>query len=208
MSFLPKAAENPNFEILYGQLKTLGLETMNISASSVSKTNKNTDRLQITDGRVEVEDAFILNYEYDFTGLRAASETMKSMTDYDLRTTPFKGYDPMKLNGFRLSLEDHSITDRGLNLASEIMGKSESQIKSILGVFALGAGFAAKNDLEKEIYSETASAFAEFVKDGGIITIETSPTSPFPLSPLVQGQADTIDPETLGFSAWQDGHIE
>ena len=68
----------------------------------------------------------------------------------------------------------------------------------------LAAAFAAKNDLEAEIYSETTSAFASFVKNGGTLTLETNPPEPFSIGQLFGENASEIDPKALGFSASQD----
>jgi len=72
----------------------------------------------------------------------------------------------------------------------------------------IAAAMAAENEVQSEVYSETVSAFGEFVKKGGTLTIEANPAAPFALSPLISGQGEDIDPTTLGFSARQDGGTE
>ena len=117
-------------------------------------------------------------------------------------------YDTLKLRDFRLTLEDNSIVERGLKLASEMTGQSEKNIKRSLGLAVFGAALAAENDLQAEVYSESMEAFAEFVKNGGTLTIEANPPAPFPLAPLLSDKGEELDPSTLGFSASQDGGAE
>ena len=107
-----------------------------------------------------------------------------------------------------MTLEDNSIVKRGLKLASEMTGQSEQAIKLGLGAAVFFAASAAKNDLQAEVYSETVEAFANFVKKGGTLTIEANPPEPFSIAPLITGKGDDIDPDSLGFSAYQDGGTE
>jgi hypothetical protein len=117
-------------------------------------------------------------------------------------------YDPLKLRNFRLTLEDNSIVERGLKLATEMTGQSEKNIKRSLGMAVIAAAMAAENEVQAEVYSETVEAFGNFVKKGGTLTIEANPPAPFPLAPLISGQGEDIDPDTLGFSASQAGGTE
>ena len=111
----------------------------------------------------------------------------------------------MKLRDLRLTLEDNSIVERGLKLASIMLDQSEQNIKRSLGLAVFAAALKAENDLQAEVYTETVDAFADFVKKGGSLTIEANPPAPFPLAPLLSNQGEEIDPDELGFSAIQEG---
>jgi hypothetical protein len=130
------------------------------------------------------------------------------MTASNETPDPLAVYDQLKLRNFRLTLEDNSIVERGLKLASEMTGQSEKNIKRGLGMAVFAAAMAAQNEVQAEVYSETTEAFADFVKKGGTLTIEANPPAPFPLAPLLTEQGENIDPETLGFSASQEGGAE
>ncbi|WP_427452018.1 hypothetical protein [Litorimonas sp. WD9-15] len=199
----PEMGQKPNTAGIYQQLKTLGFESMRFSGSSESTLDKRDDSLTVSDGLLIMDDAFRLNFEYSAEGLNDMVETMKGMTDLELRQNPLAAYDPLKLRSMRITLEDNSITTRGLKLASEMTGQSEKNVKRMLGVAVLGAALAAQNDVQAEVYSETTAAFADFVKNGGTLTIEANPPEPFPLTPLISGGGEDIDPDTLGFSASQ-----
>ena len=117
-------------------------------------------------------------------------------------------YNSLRLRDLRLTLEDNSIVERGLKLAAEMTGQSESAIKLGLGAAVFFAASAAENEVQAEVYSETVEAFSNFVKKGGTLTIEANPPEPFSIAPLITGKGDDIDPGALGFSAYQAGGAE
>jgi len=199
----PEMGEKSALAGPYKQLKTLGFETMRLSGSSESTLDKSDDSVTVSDGLLVMDDAFRLNFEYSAEGLNDMIATLKTMSDLELRQNPLAAYDSLKLRSMRMTLEDNSITTRGLKLASEMTGQSEKNVKRMLGVAVLGAALAAQNDVQAEVYSETTAAFADFVKNGGTLTIEANPPEPFPLTPLISGGGENIDPDTLGFSASQ-----
>lgn len=200
----PAMGENRVFADMYARLKTLDFETMKLSGSSVTTLDKGDDSLTVTDGLMVMEDAFRLNFEYAAEGLDAMVQAAKDQDDAGRGTSTLDIYDALKLRSFRMTVEDNSITERGLRLASEMTGQSEKNLKRALGMAVLGAALAAENDVQADVYSQTASAFADFVKDGGTLTIEANPPAPFPLAPLISGGGEDVDPDTLGFSATQE----
>lgn len=199
----PKMKEIPEMGEGYEYLETLGFETMSFSGSSVSEMDKNKDSIGVSNGLFVMDDAFRLNFEYSANGLNQMVDNLKSMSDRELNKNPMKVYESLKLQSLRLTLEDNSITERGLRLASKMTGQSESNLKGMLGIAALGASLAAENDLQAEVMSETASAFADFVSKGGTFTLEINPPKPFPLASLING-GENVDPDDLGFSASQE----
>lgn len=189
----------------YELMKSLGFETMTMSGSSVTKLDSNDDSISVSDGLLVIEDALRLNFEYQAGGLGAMTEKMKALAETDAAPDTMAAFNELTLNNFRLTMEDKSIVKRGLKLASEMTGQSETMIKSSLGMAVFAASMAAENELQAEVYSETLGAFADFVKKGGTLTIEANPPAPFPLAPLITGMGEDIDPATLGFSASQEG---
>lgn len=204
----PALGDAPNFQRNYKILKTLGFETMNMSGSSVTTLNSNEDSIAVSDGLFVIEDAMRLNFEYQAEGLGAMKEKMQTLQAEGAGADAMAAYDALKLKGFRMTMEDNSIVERGLKLAAEMTGQSETMIKRSLGMAVFAAAMAAENEVQAEVYSETMEAFADFVKKGGTLTIEANPPAPFPLAPLITGKGEDIDPATLGFSASQGGGVE
>jgi len=200
----PGLKDNPTFATAYTYFETLGFETLSLKGGSITTLDKASDTISVSDGQLVLEDGFTLNMEYSALGLNSMVNTLKTMTDYDQRADPMKPLNDLKLERARITLEDHSITEKGMKLASEIMGVSEDNIKRMLPGLPLAAAFAAKNDLEAEVYSETTSAFASFVKNGGTLTIEANPDEPVSIGQILGENAADMDPKILGFSASQD----
>ncbi|MEP3654191.1 MAG: hypothetical protein ABJO36_04775 [Litorimonas sp.] len=208
ISLKPALADVPSFQRNYNIMKSLGFETLKFSGSSVTTLDSSDDSVSVSDGLFVVEDGFALNFEYSAEGLTEMMTALQEMTASNETPDPLAVYDQLKLRNFRLTLEDNSIVERGLKLASEMTGQSEKNIKRGLGMAVFAAAMAAQNEVQAEVYSETTEAFADFVKKGGTLTIEANPPAPFPLAPLLTEQGENIDPETLGFSASQEGGAE
>ena len=208
VSLKPSLADVPSFARNYEMIKSLGFETLKMSGSSVTTLDSRDDSMSVSDGLFVVEDGFALNFEYVAEGLSEMTAKLQNMSEADETPDVMAVYDMLKLRDFRLTLEDNSIVERGLKLASEMTGQSEKNIKRSLGMAVFAAAMAAQNDVQAEVYSETTEAFADFVKKGGTLTIEANPPAPFPLAPLLTGKGEDTDPATLGFSAHQDGGIE
>ncbi len=200
----PALGDNPNSKQAYDMLKALNFETLEMSASSITRLNKSEDSVAVSDGLFVIKDALRLNFEYEAEGLAAMVAKLEDLSQAGQAPTQTDAFDALKLRSMRFTLEDNSIVERGLKLASEMTGQSEKSLKRSVGMLTFGAAMAAKNELQSEVYSETAEAFGDFVKNGGTLTIEATPPAPFALAPLMTGKGDDVDPETLGFSASQE----
>jgi len=198
----PAMGDLPQFQQQYEMIKSLGLETINLSGSSVSTLNSGEDTVALSNGLLVVDDVFRLNFEYKAEGLGAMIENLNSEAE---SANPLAGYDALKLRNFRMTLEDNSIVDKGLTVATQMTGQSEAQIKLMLTGAVFLAGSLAQNELQADVYSKATGAFADFVKNGGTLTIEANPPEPFSLAPLLTDKAGEIDPASLGFSASQAG---
>jgi len=161
--------------------QTTELETINLSGSSVSTLNSGEDTVALSNGLLVVDDVFRLNFEYKAEGLGAMIENLNSEAE---SANPLAGYDALKLRNFRMT---------------------EAQIKLMLTGAVFFAGSLAQNELQADVYSKATGAFADFVKNGGTLTIEANPPEPFSLAPLLTDKAGEIDPASLGFSASQAG---
>ena len=201
INILDAAADVPDFAAIYQQLKSLGFESMTFLASSESKIDSSKDSFTVSDGRFIMQDAFTLNLDYHASGLAAMEENLKAMTEDELLANPLGIYNGLKINNFKMTLEDQSIIERSIKLAADMTGQSEDQLKGMVALGAAGAGLAATNELEAKLYVDTATAFAEFINKGGNLTIEMNPQTPLDIGSLMDG--GDLDPETLGFSASQ-----
>lgn len=208
ISLKPALADVPSFRRNYDMVKSLGFETVTLSASSVTTLNSADDSINVSDGLLVLDDGFTLNFEYSAEGLSEMTAKLKAMAQAGQTRDMMDAYDPLKLRNFRLTLEDNSIVERGLKLATEMTGDSEQKIKFGLTMAVIGVAMAAENEVQAEVYSETVEAFANFVKKGGTMTIEANPPAPFPLAPLLTKKGADVDPDTLGFSASQAGGSE
>jgi hypothetical protein len=209
LSLKPALGNMPQFKQNYEILKSLGFETIEMSGSSVTQLNSAEDTMSVSDGLLTVKDGFVLNYEYGVEGLAEMTAKLQEQPQSSAgMMAQIADFDALKLRNLRLTLEDKSIVERGLKLASEMTGQSEKNIKRSLGMAVFAAAMAAENEVQAEVYSETTEAFAEFIKNGGTFTIEANPPEPFSLAPLITGQGADIDPATLGFSASQAGGAE
>ena len=202
----PALEGTSSFQQYYQIIKTLGFETLNMSGSTVTKLDSNDDSITVSDGLFVVEDGFTLNFEYAAEGISEMTTKLQEQT----QATPdvMAAFEPLKLRDFRLTLEDNSIVERGLKLATQMTGQSEKNIKRGLSGAVFAVALAAENEVQAEVYSETIQAFADFVKKGGSLTIEANPPAPFPLAPLLNDKGNNIDPAALGFSASQEGGAE
>ena len=205
ISLKPALADVPSFARNYEILKSLGFETLKMSGSTVTNLDNQDDSISVSDGLFTVEDVLTLNFEYAAEGLSEMTSKLREMSAAETPADMIAAYDALKLRDFRMTLEDKSIVERGLKLASEMTGQSEKNLKLSLGMAAFAAALAAENEVQAEVYTETVEAFADFVKKGGTLTLEANPSAPFPLASLLTGKGEDIDPATLGFSASQDG---
>jgi len=199
----PALGEMSDFKQAYDILKSLEFEEIVLSGSSETRLDSADDSIKVSDGLFVMKDAFRLNFEYEAEGLEATRQNLQSSLDAGNNTTDLSMLDALKLRSLRMTLEDNSIVERGLKLAGEMTGQDPKMIKRSLGMAVFAVALAAENEVQAEVFTESVEAFADFVKNGGTLTIEANPPVPFPLTPLVTSGGEDIDPKTLGFSASQ-----
>jgi len=179
------------------------METISFSGSSVSKLDAGDDSVSVSNGLFVIDDVMRWNFEYEAEGINAMLSQLKQLELDSSNANPLELYNALKLRNFRMTIEDNSIVDKGLTLATQMTGQSEAQLKLMLTGAVFLAASQAKNEFEADVYSKTMEAFADFIKKGGTLTIEANPPKPFSFAPLISGEADNLDPAALGFSASQ-----
>ena len=203
MELKPALGDNPAFRQNYEILKSLGMETITFSGSSVSTLDSADDSASVSDGLFVIDDVLRLNFEYEAEGVGEMLQKVQSLQVNGSNANILEVYDTLKLRGFRMTLEDNSIVDKGLTVASQMTGQSEKSLKLMVTGAVFLAASQAKNELEADVYSKSMEAFANFVKKGGTLTLEANPPEPFSFGPLLSGKAEDMDPAALGFSASQ-----
>ena len=199
----PRLGEIPSFLQGYAILQSLDMETISISGSSVSKLDAGDDSASVSNGLFVIDDVMRLNFEYEAEGINAILSQLKQLETDSSAVDSLEFYNALKLRNFRMTIEDNSIVDKGLTLATQMTGQSEAQLKLMVTGAVFLAASQAKNEFEADVYSKTMEALANFIKKGGTLTIEANPPEPFSFAPLISGEADNLDPATLGFSASQ-----
>lgn len=202
INFKPAMGQDPSMAQAYGMLQSLDMDKIGFSGSSVTKIDRGKDSIAVSDGLFVLDDLMKWNFEYEADGVAAMMDSLKAaQLGGASETELLQAYSALQLKGFRMTIEDDSIVEKGMTLATQMTGQSEAQIKLMLTGASFMASSAAQNELQADVYSKAATAFAEFAKDGGKLTIEMDPPKPFALAPFFNGQADDISPSALGFSA-------
>lgn len=209
-SFL-KQPESPQAAQGYDTLKRLGFDEIVLRSSQTQILNENDDTIAVRDGLIDMEDGFRLNYTYEAEGLSAMVEKAKleqetESSDPDQVNTPtmaetLDALEPVKLRTMKMSLEDKSIVERGLKLASEMSGQSESNLKKQLKLAIMAATFMGKSDLESEIIAQFGTAATEFIDNGGTLTVSVNPPEPLSVKSLAEARENNLEPKDIGFSA-------
>ncbi|RKQ72120.1 hypothetical protein DES40_1457 [Litorimonas taeanensis] len=190
--------------------KSLGFDSMTFKTSQTQIMDKAKDQIRLENGLFEMEDGFRLNYAYEGEGLAAmvkAAEREEANLNED--TSPamqmqstLKSLEALKLQSLKVSLEDKSIVERALKLASEMFGQSPDMLKKQMKMAVMAAPIMAEGKLEKSILSELGSAVVEFVEnDGETLTISVNPPKPLSITSLIEAKESNLAPEELGFSA-------
>ena len=200
----PKALQAKQF---YGILKSLDFDEIVFKTSQTQVLDSNKDTMTLKDGLLQMENGFRLNYVYEAEGLSAMVEKAKAdETSGTANSTPTQeelmaALEPVKLRSMKVSLEDQSIVERSLKLASQMTGQSESNLKKQLKIAIMAAPLMAQSELESEFINEVGSAFADFIDEGGTLTISVKPPAPLSVKTLVEAREKKLDPKELGFSA-------
>ena len=209
-SFL-KQPEEPRAAQGYDTLKSLGFDEIVLRSSQTQILNENDDSITVRDGLIDMEDGFRLNYTYEAEGLSAMVEKAKveqanEMSDGAETTPPtieetLNALEPVKLRTMKMSLEDKSIVERGLKLASEMSGQSEGNLKKQLKLAIMAATFMGKSDLESEIIGQFGTAATQFIEEGGTLTVSVNPPEPISVKTLAESRENNLNPKEIGFSA-------
>ena len=145
-----------------------------------------------------MKDGFELSYNYGASGIKVMSDNMQDSSQEQLNIQA--AMNDIKLNGFQLRLEDKSIVERGLKLASKFRGSTPEKVKKELKVALAFAPMMAPG-IEGEMLGEIGSAFGEFIENGGTLSIIVDPKQPLTMTDLANYKQSNITMDDIGFSA-------
>ena len=192
---------DPQAKRAFETIKALDFNELVFQMSGTSILDANTDTVELKDGLVTMKDGFKLSYNYGATGVKAMTDKMATMQNNGSAQQMTASMDTLKLSGFQLRLEDDSIIDRSLKLAAQMRGGTPESIKREMTVALALAPMMAGGGLEGEMIGEMASAFGDFVKNGGTLSIVMDPKAPIAVGDLAQYKGSDLTLEDLGFSA-------
>ncbi len=199
--FIIRLKEAPNdrdAKQAYDMIKELGFDELVFQSSQTTIMDSNKDTVEVKDGFLSMKDGFKLSYNYGASGVKAMTDKIQesSQGKADMQAA----IENMKLNGFQMRLEDQSIVERGLKLAGKFRGADPDQVKKELKV-ALTLAPMMASGLEGEMLGEMASAFGDFVEDGGTLSIVMNPKEPISMTELADYKRSNLSKSDLGFSA-------
>lgn len=174
-----------------------------------------TDRFMIDRYEFAMTDGFKLSMNGDFGGVKeyvAALQEMNAMTFASLAEGDFADEDEtnamalealqnLTIHGFSFTLEDDSLLERGLTLASTFTGESVDSLKAqVSGGAAMAPMFTPEGPLQG-FAAQAAAAAAAFVNEGGSLTITFTGEEPFEASSLAAlAEGGEGAPETVPFA--------
>lgn len=197
---LKEAPKDRDAKRAYDMVKELGFDELVFQSSQTTVMDSNKDTVEVKDGFLSMKDGFKLSYNYGASGVKAMTDKMQAAQSNQSRTDIQSAMESMKLNGFQMRLEDKSIVDRGLKLAGKFRGAEPDQVKKELKV-ALTLAPMMASGLEGEMLGEMASAFGDFVDDGGTLSIVMNPKEPISMTELADYKRSKLSKSDLGFSA-------
>jgi len=203
---LKEAPKSREAKQAYDMVKELGFDELVFQTSQTMVMDSNKDTLAVKDGLFSMKNGFKVSYNYGATGLKAMTDTIQAMDKSGKNSGQGQAQiqaaiESMKLNGFQLRLEDQSIVDRGLKLAGKLRGAEPDQVKKELKVALSLAPLMAGGGLEGEMLGEMASAFGDFVENGGTLSIVMNPEDPISMAQLADYKRSKLSKSDLGFSA-------
>ena len=198
---LKNEPKNPSSKQFHDMINTLGFDEFVFQSSGTTIFDANNDTVELKDHLITLKDGFKLSYNYGATGVKAMTDKMQNLNDAASSQQVMSSLETLKLNGFQLRLEDDSIVERSLKLAAQMRGGTPESIKREMTVALALAPMMAGGGLEGEMIGEMASAFGDFVKNGGTLSVVMDPKTPIALGDLTQGKGSGMTLDDLGFSA-------
>lgn len=135
--------------------------------------------------RLTVDDAVSVDMGFQLSGIDVP-QMMNAMTAGEDDQALLASVEGISLVGFAVSVTDNGLRERGLALASAMMGTSPDGLQALA---TLGLAGALASAGVPELANQATTAVSQFLSDGGTLTVAAEPAEPL-------GEADfsAIDP--------------
>lgn len=186
-------------------LGMLGYQQIEIHGESEAVYDRDEDRVYSRgENYFEMTDGFRIEAESDFGGYMAyAREAMR--VSMGMQPDDFDGedvmamFDPLTINRFVLSIEDHSLLDRALTAGSAAQGMSKAELRQQAGAMISLGMMGMPAEIPRPLLTELSTALVEFINEGGSITITIDPDEPVSVGELVRaGRDGSFDYDAYG----------
>ncbi len=200
-----EAPEDRDMKRAYDMIQELGFDELVFESSQTTVIDSNTDTIAIQDGLFSMKDGFNLSYNYGASGVKAMTDMLQELDSKGANSSQGQAgiqaaMETMKLNGFQMRLEDKSIVERGLKIASQLRGSTPDKVKKEAKVMLSLAPMMASG-LEGDILGELSGALGQFIESGGTLSIVVDPKTPLSVNQLADYKASKLTMEDIGFSA-------
>ena len=198
---LKEAPKDPQAKQAYEMVKELGFDEIVLQSSQTTVMDSNEDTIAVKDGILTMKDGFKLSYNYGASGVKAMTDKMQTMDNANGNQAQMQAaMGDIKLSGFQMRLEDQSIVERGLKLASKFRGSTPEKVKSEMKVMLALAPMMASG-LEGQMLGEISGAFGGFIENGGTLSIVVDPKTPLSVTELADYKRSKLTMDDIGFSA-------
>jgi len=202
---LKEAPKDRDAKRAYDMVKELGFDEIVLQSSQTTVMDTNEDTVAVKDGFLSMKDGFELSYNYGASGIKAMTDKMQEMNSAGMSSGNGQAdiqaaMSDIKINGFQMRLEDKSIVERGLKLASQFRGTTPDKVKKEMKM-ALALAPMMASGLEGEMLGEISSAMGSFIENGGTLSIVVDPKQPLAMTDLADYKRSNLTMDDIGFSA-------
>jgi hypothetical protein len=170
-------------------LSFLDYDRIEINGHLEQTANQVEDRIVSDEYSITASDAFALELDYDFGGVRAYMENVAEQ-GFDITAdmspeamTELLG--PLLVHGFELRLVDDSIVERALAAAATMQGQTPDQVREqAIAIMTVGTMMVPPGPVQA-LAMEAIGATGDFLTEPGTLRITLSPDEPVALSDLL-----------------------
>ena len=186
-------------------LSTIGYESITISTRGVTEIDEAADRILVEDASITMEDGFVLDMEYDISGLGkmyAAQAKYAAMAEageeFNYAEAQSAGMEDLKIGKFGMTFNDNSFTNRVFEAVAAERGTDASVLKAqITGLMAMGS-MMATDEAQQKLVADASSAIQTFLDNPGTLKLGLYPDTPLGMETIEAMGGGVIDVESMG----------
>ena len=186
-------------------LAGIGYDSITISTKGVTQIDEANDRILVEDASITMEDGFVLDMEYDISGLGkmyAAQAKFAAMAEageeYNYAEAQSAGMEDLKIGKFGMTFNDNSFTNRVFDAVAAERGTEPDVLKAqITGLMAMGA-MMASDDAQQKLVADASSAIQTFLDNPGTLKLGLYPDTPLGMETIEAMGVGVIDVEAMG----------